>query len=94
MSDRIDELVGRLRADATACAGRDECMVPLMYCAFGPADDCAEYAALWLRVLAERDALLAEHEMWTAFVASGRMMNALLSFEAAHDNAERVIHGE
>lgn len=62
--DEDVRLVDKLRSDAEACAGHDECQVPLMYCAFGPADHCDEYAALWLRILSRYDALVQEHEVW------------------------------
>jgi hypothetical protein len=53
MSDATDaavaeELVKRLTEDAVRCSGADECVMPLMYCSFGPADRCDEIAALWL----------------------------------------------
>lgn len=53
--------------------------------------DDAVYESVSLK--AERDALLAEHEAWIAFVASGRTMDALTAFERAHDNADGVIRG-
>lgn len=93
----VDEgLVERLTEDAVRCSGADECVTPLMYCAFGPAYRCDEIAALWLRVVAERDALLAEHEAWTKWregeqSTSRNDWNRLTS---AHDNAERVMGGE
>jgi len=53
-------------------------------------------AAYIERLEAERDALLAEHEAWTKWregeqSTSRNDWNRLTN---AHDNAERVIHGE
>ncbi len=59
----VDEgLVERLTEDAIRCSGAEKCVVPLMYCVFGPADRCDEIAELWLHVIAERDELRAENE--------------------------------
>ena len=100
--DEDVRLVDKLRHDAETCLGRDECQVPLMYCAFGPADHCHEYAALWLRILARDDALM---NWWSADVADTLSAEAyrageitagerdlfIEDYDLAHDKVEGLL---
>ena len=70
-------------------------------------DECIRLAAYIESLEAERDALRAEHEAWGAWVDAEHAASKIPSDEewrelhrleeahqVAHDNAERVIHGE